>query len=164
MVSGPFIGILFVNMNCMQSVGHALPATILSVLRQGLLLIPLLYLLDGLFGLDGVILLAFVLAFPANELVMPLIVMGYLATGTIADVSDFAAFRTLLVANGWTVCTALCTLVFTVAHWPCSTTCLTIWKETHSVRWTLAAVALPTAFGLALCLAVHGACTLIGLA
>ena len=117
-----------------------------------------------LFGLDGVILLAFVLAFPANELVMPLIVMGYLATGTIADVTDLAAFRTLLLANGWTVCTALCTLVFTVAHWPCSTTCLTIWKETHSVKWTLAAVALPTAFGLALCLAVHGMCTLVGFA
>lgn len=117
-----------------------------------------------LLGLDGVILLAFLLAFPANELVMPLIVMGYLATGTIADVADLAAFRTLLLANGWTVCTALCTLVFAVAHWPCSTTCLTIWKETRSVRWTLAAVALPTAFGLALCLAVHCMCTLLGLA
>ena len=55
MVSGPFIGILFVNMNCMQSTGDALPATILSVLRQGLLLIPLLYLLNAVFGLNGVI-------------------------------------------------------------------------------------------------------------
>ena len=120
--------------------------------------------LGRLLGMDGVILLAFVLAFPANELVMPLIVMGYLATGTLADVSDLAAFRTLLVANGWTVCTALCTLLFSVAHWPCSTTCLTIWKETHSVRWTLAAIALPTACGVALCLATHGICTLFGFA
>lgn len=120
--------------------------------------------LGRLLGMNGVILLAFVLAFPANELVMPLIVMGYLATGTLADVSDLAAFRTLLVANGWTVCTALCTLLFSVAHWPCSTTCLTIWKETHSVRWTLAAIALPTACGVALCLAAHGICTLFGLA
>ena len=120
--------------------------------------------LGQLLGMDGVILLAFVLAFPANELVMPLIVMGYLATGTLADVSDLAAFRTLLVANGWTVCTALCTLLFSVAHWPCSTTCLTIWKETHSVRWTLAAIALPTACGVALCLATHGICTLFGFA
>ena len=55
MLSGPVIGILFMNMNCMQSVGHAFPATVLSVLRQGILLIPLLYLLDGLFGLNGVI-------------------------------------------------------------------------------------------------------------
>lgn len=117
-----------------------------------------------LLGLDGVIILAFVLAFPANELVMPLIVMGYLATGTLTELSDLAAFRTLLVANGWTVCTALCTLLFSVAHWPCSTTCLTIWKETRSVRWTLAALALPTACGIALCLVAHGCCTLLGLA
>ena len=55
MISGPFIGILFTNMNCMQSAGKALPATILSVLRQGILLIPVLYLLNGLFGLNGVI-------------------------------------------------------------------------------------------------------------
>lgn len=119
--------------------------------------------LGQLLGMDGVILLAFVLAFPANELVMPLIVMGYLATGTLTDVADLAAFRTLLLANGWTACTALCTLLFTVAHWPCSTTCLTIWKETRSLRWTLAAIALPAACGAALCLAAHGVCTLFGL-
>ena len=56
MLSGPFIGFLFVNMNCMQSVGRALPATVLSVLRQGLLLIPLLYLLNAVFGLNGAVL------------------------------------------------------------------------------------------------------------
>lgn len=117
-----------------------------------------------LLGLDGVILLAFILAFPANELVMPLIVMGYLATGTLTDLADLTAFHTLLVANGWTVCTALCTLLFAVAHWPCSTTCLTIWKETRSLKWTLAAVALPTVCGIALCLIAHGACTLFGFA
>ena len=116
------------------------------------------------FGLDGVILLAFLLGFPANELVMPLIVMGYLSTGTLTGVGDLAAFHSLLLANGWTIGTALCTLVFTVAHWPCSTTCLTIWKETRSVKWTLAAIALPTAFGLILCLLVHSLCTAVGLA
>lgn len=72
------------------------------------------------FGIDGVILLAFILGFPANELVMPLIVMGYLSSGTIASGVDFASFRALLLANGWTVQTALCTLVLTVAHAPCS--------------------------------------------
>ena len=71
------------------------------------------------FGIDGVILLAFILGFPANELVMPLIVMGYLSSGTIASGVDFASFRALLLANGWTVQTALCTLVLTVAHAPC---------------------------------------------
>ena len=107
------------------------------------------------FGIDGVILLAFILGFPANELVMPLIVMGYLSSGTIASGVDFASFRTLLLANGWTVQTALCTLMLTVAHAPCSTTCLTILRETRSAKWTLAAVLIPVGVGLALCILIH---------
>ncbi len=107
------------------------------------------------FGIDGVILLAFILGFPANELVMPLIVMGYLSSGTIASGVDFASFRALLLANGWTVQTALCTLVLTVAHAPCSTTCLTVLRETRSAKWTLAAVLIPAGIGLALCILIH---------
>lgn len=107
------------------------------------------------FGIDGVILLAFILGFPANELVMPLIVMGYLSSGMIASGVDFASFRALLLANGWTVQTALCTLVLTVAHAPCSTTCLTILRETRSAKWTLAAVLIPAGIGLALCILIH---------
>ena len=107
------------------------------------------------FGIDGVILLAFILGFPANELVMPLIVMGYLSSGTIASGVDFASFRALLLANSWTVQTALCTLVLTVAHAPCSTTCLTILRETRSAKWTLAAVLIPVGVGLALCILIH---------
>lgn len=107
------------------------------------------------FGIDGVILLAFILGFPANELVMPLIVMGYLSSGTIASGVDFASFRAQLLANGWTVQTALCTLVLTVAHAPCSTTCLTILRETRSAKWTLAAVLIPAGIGLALCILIH---------
>ena len=115
-----------------------------------------------MFGIDGVILLAFILGFPANELVMPLIVMGYLSSGTIASGVDFASFRALLLANGWTVQTALCTLVLTVAHAPCSTTCLTILRETRSARWTLAAVLIPAGIGLALCILIHCMFTLTG--
>lgn len=107
------------------------------------------------FGIDGVILLAFILGFPANELVMPLIVMGYLSSGTIASGVDFASFRALLLQNGWTVQTALCTLVLTVAHAPCSTTCLTILRETRSAKWTLAAVLIPAGVGLAFCILMH---------
>lgn len=114
------------------------------------------------FGIDGVILLAFILGFPANELVMPLIVMGYLSSGTIASGVDFASFRALLLANGWTVQTALCTLVLTVAHAPCSTTCLTILQETRSAKWTLAAVLIPAGIGLALCILIHCMFTLTG--
>lgn len=107
------------------------------------------------FGIDGVILLAFILGFPANELVMPLIVMGYLSSGTIVSGVDFASFRALLLANGWTVQTALCTLVLTVAHAPCSTTCLTILRETRSARWTLAAMLIPAEIGLVFCILIH---------
>lgn len=107
------------------------------------------------FGIDGVILLAFILGFPANELVMPLIVMGYLSSGTIVSGVDFASFRALLLANGWTVQTALCTLVLTVAHAPCSTTCLTILRETRSAKWTLAAVLIPAEIGLVFCILMH---------
>lgn len=114
------------------------------------------------FGIDGVILLAFILGFPANELVMPLIVMGYLSSGTIASGVDFASFRALLLANGWTVQTALCTLVLTVAHAPCSTTCLTILRETRSAKWTLAAVLIPAGIGLALCILIHSMFTPTG--
>ena len=72
-----------------------------------------------------------------------------------------ALFRALLLANGWTGCTALCTLLFTICHWPCSTTCLTVFRETRSVRYTLAAIALPTCFGLALCALVRLLCVLL---
>ena len=90
-----------------------------------------------MFEIDGVILLAFILGFPANELVMPLIVMGYLSSGTIASGVDFASFRALLLANGWTVQTALCTLVLTV-------------------------VLIPAGIGLALCILIHGMFTPTG--
>lgn len=103
------------------------------------------------FGLDGVILLAFILGFPANEIVVPIILMTYLATGGLVEMSDLTAMRTLLVQSGWTWVTAVCTMLFSLLHWPCSTTCLTIYKETKSIRWTAAAVLLPTTIGLTLC-------------
>lgn len=119
--------------------------------------------LGRLLGMDGVILLAFLLGFPANELVMPLIVMGYMATGTLTGIADMASFRSLLLANGWTTTTALCTLLFTISHFPCSTTCLTIWKESRSAKWTLTAFALPTLLGCLLCFAVSMISRLCGI-
>ncbi|MFQ8831816.1 MAG: nucleoside recognition domain-containing protein, partial [Ruthenibacterium lactatiformans] len=78
------------------------------------------------FGLDGVILLAFILGFPANEIVVPIIIMAYLSTGSLVEMNDLSALHTLLVQNGWTWVTAVCTMLFSLMHWPCSTTCLTI--------------------------------------
>ena len=109
----------------------------------------------GLMGLDGIILLAFLLGFPANEIVVPCILMGYLSTGTLTDYGSLTELHGLLAANGWTTVTALCALLFTLFHFPCGTTCLTIWRETKSVKWTAIAIALPTVVGVGICIAVH---------
>ena len=83
-------------------------------------------------GLDGVILIAFILGFPANEIVIPIIIMAYMANGSLIEMSSLAAMKDLFLAQGWTLTTAVCTLIFVLFHWPCSTTCLTIYKETKS--------------------------------
>lgn len=89
-----------------------------------------------LLGLDGVILMAFLLGFPANEIVIPIIIMAYLSTGSLLEFDSLDALRQLLVDHGWTWLTAVCTMLFSLMHWPCSTTCLTIGKETKSAKWT----------------------------
>ncbi len=114
--------------------------------------------LGALMGLDGFILLAFLLGFPANEIVVPCILMGYLSAGSLTDYVGLAELHGLLTAHGWTAATAVCVLVFTMFHFPCGTTCFTIWKETKSVKWTALAVLLPTAVGIALCILIHLAC------
>lgn len=115
-----------------------------------------------LLGMDGTILMAFILGFPANEIVIPIILMSYLSTGTLQDTGSLEALRELLVVNGWTWTTALCTMLFSLFHWPCSTTCLTIARETRSVRWTVLAVVIPTALGICLCLLTATALRLLG--
>jgi len=102
-------------------------------------------------GMDGVILMAFLLGWPANEIVVPIMLMAYLSQGTLVELGDLGALHTLLVEQGWTWLTAVCTILFSLFHFPCSTTCITIAKETKSVRWTLLAIALPTAIGVTLC-------------
>ena len=82
-----------------------------------------------LIGLDGVILMAFILGFPANEIVVPIAIMAYLSQGTIFDMENLASLKQLLVDNGWTWVTAVCTMLFSLMHWPCSTTLLTIKKK-----------------------------------
>ena len=105
----------------------------------------------GILGLDGAILMAFVLAFPANEIVLPLAMMAYLCGGALAQPENTQALGALLRLNGWTWLTALNTILFSLVHWPCSTTVLTIARETRSAKWTLTAVLLPTACGMATC-------------
>lgn len=99
-------------------------------------------------GLDGVILIAFILGFPANEIVMPIMIMTYLGSSSLAEFDNIFAMKQILVSNGWSITTAICTMLFYIMHWPCSTTCLTIYKESKSMKWTLIAIALPTVFGI----------------
>ena len=105
-------------------------------------------------GLDGVILLAFVLGLPANEIVTPIMIMAYLSTGSLIEMESLETMRQLFVANGWTWVTAICVMLFSLMHWPCSTTCLTIHKETQSLKWTAVAFLFPTALGMAACFLV----------
>ena len=107
--------------------------------------------LGRLLGMDGVILTAFILGFPANEIVIPLILMAYAAGGSMVEATSLWQLKDLLVANGWTALTALCTMLFSLLHFPCATTCLTIHKETGSWKWTALAFFLPTLIGMAIC-------------
>ncbi|HER09639.1 MAG TPA: ferrous iron transport protein B [Bacteroides sp.] len=113
--------------------------------------------LDGfaaLLGLDGMILLAYIIAIPANEIVIPTILMGYLATGQMVDMDDTARLGQLLQDNGWTIVTAVSIMLFSVLHYPCSTTTLTIWKETRSSRWTLLSNLIPLGIAIIVCFLV----------
>lgn len=103
-------------------------------------------------GLDGVIVMAFILGFPANETVIPIMIMSYLANGTMVEYSSYEQLNEIFSANGWTVITAVCTMIMCVMHFPCSTTCLTIKKETGSLKWTFISMLLPTVLGILLCL------------
>lgn len=90
----------------------------------------------------------------ANEIVIPIILMAYLQTGHLVEMSDSTALLALLTSHGWTWKTALSMLLFCLFHWPCSTTCLTIKKETGSWKWTAVAFLLPTLLGVTLCILV----------
>lgn len=110
-----------------------------------------LHPLGSAMGLDGVILLGFILGLPANEIIIPIIFMGYLSANSLMEVQGLAAIQEILTNHGWTWLTALNFMVFAIFHWPCATTLLTIKKETGSTKWTLLSALLPTAFGVILC-------------
>ncbi len=109
--------------------------------------------LARLMGLDGVILMAFILGFPANEIVIPIIIMAYSAMGSLPELGGTGEIQMLLSENGWSATTAACFILFSLMHWPCSTTLITVKKETGSLKYTLLAAALPTVMGIILCMA-----------
>ncbi len=105
-----------------------------------------------LLGLDGIILFAFILAFPANEIVIPIILMAYLSTSSITEYSSLSELKNILVNNGWTINTAISFMIFSLFHFPCGTTCLTIKKESGKLKWALLSFILPTILGITLCI------------
>ena len=115
----------------------------------------LLQPLGGLMGLDGMVLLAFLLAFPANEIMLPILAMGYLSTSVMAEV-DTLRLGAVLLSHGWSWQTAVCAAVLCLFHLPCGTTCLTLLRETGSKKWTLVGMLLPLFWGLFTCCLLHG--------
>ncbi|APF24837.1 ferrous iron transport protein B [Clostridium butyricum] len=115
-------------------------------------------------GLDGYILMAFILGFPANEIVFPIIIMSYMATGSLLELGSTTELYNLLSANGWTWVTAVSVMLFCLMHWPCSTTCLTIKKETQSFKWTLISFLVPAITGMIICFVFTSTVRLLGLA
>ena len=105
-----------------------------------------------LMGLDGYILTAFILGIPANEIVLPIILMCYLKGGTLVNIEDTIQIGQILIQNGWTMLTAMNVMLFTILHFPCATTLLTVKKETGSWKWTAISFAIPTICGIVLCM------------
>ena len=103
-------------------------------------------------GLDGYILTAFILGMPANEIVLPIILMSYLKANTLVDLDNTIVIGEILKQNGWTLLTAINVMIFTVFHFPCMTTLMTIKKETGSLKWTIISFLIPTICGIVLCM------------
>ncbi len=108
--------------------------------------------LAQLMGLDGYILTAFILGIPANEIVLPIILMCYLQGTSLVNLDDTFAIGEILRQNGWTILTAMNVMLFTVLHFPCATTLLTIKKETGSWKWSVISFLIPTVCGSILCM------------
>ena len=108
-----------------------------------------------LMGLDGYILTAFLLGLPANEIVLPIILMCYTGAGSLIDTSSIQSLFEILSANGWTIITAINVMLFSLLHFPCATTLLTIKNETKSWKWTAIAFLIPTVIGIVMCMMVN---------
>ena len=106
-------------------------------------------------GMDGVMMCAFVLAIPASEIILPLMIMGYCSGGVIAPLTGLGELPGFFASHGWSRTTAVCAVVFTLIHWPCSTTIITAYRETGSVKWTAATALIPTVIGYVLCVLIN---------
>ena len=103
-------------------------------------------------GLDGYILTAFIFGIPANEIVLPIILMCYLNGTSLINMEETQMIGEILRQNGWTILTAINVMIFTVFHFPCATTLLTIKKETGKMRWVILSFLIPTICGIVICI------------
>ena len=110
----------------------------------------------NLMGLDGYILTAFILGIPANEIVLPIILMSYMSGGTLVNLEDTFAIGEILRTHGWTIITGINVMIFTLLHFPCSTTLISIKKESGSIKWAFVGFLLPTLFGIVICMITNG--------
>lgn len=108
-----------------------------------------------LIGMDGVILMAFLLGFPANEIVIPIMIMGYMSLGYITDINSTLELKDLFISNGWNVTTAICVMLFSLLHFPCMTTLLTIKKETGKNKWMFFSFFVPLVISIFVCFIVN---------
>ncbi|MFY9385625.1 MAG: ferrous iron transport protein B [Dethiobacteria bacterium] len=125
--------------------------------------VRLLQPVGSLLGMDGYIVLAFLLGFPANEIVIPIVIMSYLSSGALLELNSLEQLQGLLLDHGWSWLTAVCVMLFSLNHFPCGTTLLTIYRETRSLKWTAAAFLIPTLTGMVICFLVAQTARLLGL-
>lgn len=116
-----------------------------------------------LLGLDGYIIMAFLLGLPANEIVLPILIMGYLTTGSLTEVDSLVDLKNIFVTHGWTWVTALNMMLFSLLHYPCGTTLVNIYKETKSAKWTFVAFIIPTVIAVGVTFAIAQAARILGI-
>ena len=117
--------------------------------------------LGKIMGLDGAILLAFLFGLPANEIVIPILLMIYTGNNTLTDYTSLTELKTLLLSNNWNIITAISFLIATICHFPCGTTIMTIKKETQSLKWTIYSILIPTIIGIIICITISNILKLI---
>ena len=108
----------------------------------------------NLIGLDGFILMAFILGLPANEIVLPILIMSYTAGGTMVELDSIQAMKELFFVHGWTWLTTLNFMIFSLLHFPCGTTLWTIKKESGSIKWAVFGAIMPTAIAVVVLLII----------
>lgn len=117
-----------------------------------------------LLGLDGFILMAFILGLPANEIVLPILIMSYMSQGAMLEFDNLHTLKNLLIDNGWTWVTGLNFMLFSLLHFPCATTLLTMRKESNGIKWPLFTLVLTTGVAIAVTLAIRILFTILGIA